>query len=151
APDSRTFATGFGGGRVDLWSISGRDARGTDLSTVPVSISALAFAPNGSTLAASDFSGGVRIFDVSTRTLLGTATEQPQPVSETTFSPDGRSLVAAAEAPYLTNSPGAITAVTLDVNEWQRDACRITSRNLTRLEWAQHVSGFSYETTCSSA
>jgi len=151
AADSRTFATGFGDGRVQLWRISGHVAHATELTTVPVSISAVAFAPDGSTLAVSDNGGGVRIWDVSTRALLGTATDQPQPVTEITFSPDGRRLIAASEAPYVTDSLGSITAVTLEVGAWQRDACLITSRNLTRLEWAQHVSGFSYETTCPSS
>ena len=36
----------------------------------------------------------------------------------------------------------------LDPTIWERDACTIANRNLTRVEWNQYVPGVPYHKTC---
>jgi hypothetical protein len=40
--------------------------------------------------------------------------------------------------------------VDLDPRSWERDACTIANRNLTRTEWTQYTAGVRYHKTCSS-
>jgi hypothetical protein len=53
------------------------------------------------------------------------------------FSPDGRTLAAGFSA-GLGHDPGkdpGVVLYDLDPQSWQRRACRIANRNLTRQEW----------------
>jgi WD40 repeat protein len=57
------------------------------------------------------------------------------------FSPDGR---------YLSwdDSDGIIVTRSLRVDDWQKAACTIASRNLTKAEWTQYVGGIPYARVC---
>ena len=58
----------------------------------------MAFSPDGTTLAASDSSGDIRIWDLATASIVRTlAASRSGPVTAVAFSPDGRTVAAASE------------------------------------------------------
>lgn len=99
-PDGRLLAGAQAGG-VRLWDVARRRETGPRIR-VPGNaelVSAMAFSPDGATLAITDENGRVRLYDVARRRQIG----KPLPFtglsifSDLAFSPDGRTLAVTAE------------------------------------------------------
>jgi WD40 repeat protein len=90
APDGR-FATGTRGGAVTLWT-----ATGEPLLTWPAhtdQVSALAFAPDSSTLVSAGQDGGLRVWSLALgEPVLRAEARDPGPVTAAAVAPDGRRL-----------------------------------------------------------
>ncbi|MEU9880357.1 nSTAND1 domain-containing NTPase [Streptomyces phaeochromogenes] len=102
SPDSHTLATGGNDvldDRVRLWDVTTGKARATLTGTKhttpvrhPRPVSAVAFSPDGRTLAISSFYNPAELWDVASGTRRATLTAQNQPAAAVVFSPDGRTL-----------------------------------------------------------
>jgi WD40 repeat protein len=80
--------------QVALWDIRTRQLR----QTIPIHkaiLEALAFSPDGATLAIAFHDGTVRLWDVQTNTQFVVLEGNGQPIEAVAFSPDGRSLATA--------------------------------------------------------
>ncbi|GLW33641.1 TIR domain-containing protein [Actinoplanes regularis] len=100
SPDGRTLAIGRRDGRTTLWDLTDRrqPARLAEV-TLRKTLSALAFTPDGRTMAAAD-GNYVSLWDVADRSAPALLTSIPlkdfigYPANTLAFSPDGRTLAA---------------------------------------------------------
>jgi WD40 repeat protein len=142
APDG-TLATGTVSGIVQLWNpISGAQVGGT----IPVSagpVSSIAFDPRGERMAttASD-DGTVKLFASFTLQQEGAALNtDPQSASAAMFGRDDSTLL-------VVNDRGNGFAWPMSPAAWERRACTVAGRNLTRGEWARYLPGQAYAAVC---
>jgi WD40 repeat protein len=146
-PDSATLAAVMGQfnstGKVVLWDTSTWHRRATLI--LPYSPGGIAFINGGTRFATPSILPAIGRID-----LWDTATLQP--VGEPLTAPTTESLFSNADARGSKIAIGSYSGITtvLDVNprSWQRAACRLAGRNLTRTEWKQYVPGQSYRKTC---
>ena len=108
------------------------------------------------------FNGGERFATASLTTPQGgsgtnawvdlwdTATLQPVGERLNLPTPDAFLARANANGTKITvgSYDGNVVVVDVDPNSWQRTACRIAGRNLTRAEWTQYLPGRPYHATC---
>jgi WD40 repeat protein len=120
SPDSRVLATGGGG--VTLWNVAD-PARLTQIAFLPApggmtQVNAVAFSPDGRTLASGLSDGTVVLWDVADparATRIATLTGQTGNLTALAFSPDGQLLASASPngTVFLWNiaDPGASTRI----------------------------------------
>ena len=107
SPDGKTFATVGANGTAALWSVATQRRTGALMtgdapgpSGTPAAggspVAAVAFSPNGATLATVGAGGSIRLWDVATQQEIGTPmTAGPGPIYAIAFSPDGTTLASA--------------------------------------------------------
>jgi WD40 repeat protein/tRNA A-37 threonylcarbamoyl transferase component Bud32 len=140
SPDGQTLAVGGFGRVVRLWDVRTRtlvhelDQGGNGAFT-------LEFSPDGRMLAVSGFEPVASLWDVETGTQIGPQLTAGDRRTMIDLSPDGHSLVETHG-----NGQGAVWDV--DPRSWERRACDIASRMLTRDEWNQFLPGRPYEPAC---
>jgi WD40 repeat protein len=104
-------------------------------------VRALAFSPDGETLAAADLDRVV-LWHVARRQRIGRAlTGQRGPILSLAFSPDGRRLASGGHDDRALRWD-------LRVESWVRRACAIANRRLDEAEWARLVGDAPYEPSC---
>jgi WD40 repeat protein len=142
APDG-TLATGTMGGIVQLWNpISGAQLGGP----IPVSagpVSSIAFDPRGQRMAttASD-DGTVKLFASSTLQQEGAALNtDPESASTAVFGLDENTLL-------VVDDRGNGFAWPMSPIAWERRACDVAGRDLTREEWARYLPGQAHAHVC---
>ncbi|ETW99673.1 MAG: hypothetical protein ETSY2_40425 [Candidatus Entotheonella gemina] len=129
--------------RIWLWYIHKSKVEPNPLKDYDKEVLALAFSPNGETLASAGFDRRIRLWDirkpeVSPRVIK----EQGVEVSALAFSPDGETL-AAASVDRTIRLHLAKTSRLADL------ACQRVVRNMTQVEWDRFVGAdFRYERTC---
>ena len=130
-------------GEVVLWDTTTWHRRAT--LTLPYSPAGLAFINGGARFATPSILPAIGRID-----LWDTATLQP--VGEPLTAPTTESLFAIADARGTKIAIGSYSGITtvldVDPRSWQRAACRLAGRNLTRTEWRQYVHGQAYRKTC---
>lgn len=100
APDGRCVAglgTGWDGGvisAVTLWDPA--DGRGRPLFEIARKLDAIAFSPDGETLATGSGDQAVTLWDVATGVRLADLPGLDQPIWSVAFAPDGSTLAAAS-------------------------------------------------------
>jgi WD40 repeat protein len=107
-------------------------------------VTALAFSPDGKTLASAGYSGTVRLWDVATRRQIGNPIQTgPYPVYSVAFSPDGKTLASGSfdetvrlwDVAYLVDTASYL--------------CASVGRSLTHSEWARYMPpGAAYQQLC---
>ncbi|WP_407547832.1 DNA-binding protein [Streptomyces sp. Pv4-95] len=152
SPDGSLLAAGDEHGRVTLWDGQGHrrlgqlavtDATTPEDSTQGASVNALAFSPDGKTLATAGDDGTVRLWDTASNQPLGQAlpTTPGDPVLALAFTPDGDTLRAAGRRTLLQSFTIAPEAAT-------RTLCRRAGGGLTPDEWHTYLPDSSFRSTC---
>jgi WD40 repeat protein len=98
--------------------------------------------PDGRTLATGSTDGDVRLFDLTTQRQIGAPLPAvPDQPTAPVFTPDGAYLLALS---------GAGRGYRWDVRPatWERQACAVGGRTLTRAEWADVMPGRPYAPAC---
>jgi WD40 repeat protein len=138
-----TIATGTRGGIVQLWNpVSGDQAAGP-VAVAAGPVTSIAFDPDGQRFATTGGQGGtVKLWTSSTLQQEGTALNtQPGAATTAAFQPGGRGLLAVDDHGSGFTWPTSLAA-------WERRACTVAGRNLTRAEWARYLPGHPYTRVC---
>ncbi len=142
SPDGSQLATGDYDGRTRLWSASSWKEIGAPLPGHEGYVLWTGFSPDGRTLATAGTDGTVLLWDVATRERVGSAlTVDANQWSAATFTPDGSRLFALG-----VRGRGVEWPVTAPA--WERHACAVAGRALTRREWAAAVPDQPYRKVC---
>jgi WD40 repeat protein len=142
SPDGRFVAVGGFGRFVRVWDLSTRrlvhelDQGGNGAFT-------LEFSPDGKTLAISGFEAVASLWDVATGTQIGPRLTAGDRRTMIDLSSDGRFLLEVHA-----NGQGAVWDV--EPQSWERRACDLANRTLTREEWEEFLPGRAYEPACAS-
>jgi len=138
-----TLATGTWAGIVQLWNPSTGKEVGHPTLVAAAPVAGLAFDPTGKTFAtAGGQDGYAKLWATDTQQQYG-ATFVGQPDwGNVAFTPDGSKLVVA----FRDQGGGFVWPTSVEA--WERHACAVAGRNLTREEWSRFVTGRSYSETC---
>ncbi|MFJ5305442.1 hypothetical protein [Streptomyces sp. NPDC088350] len=149
--DGRYLATGGGFGGVTLWRGRGIRTLAAVIPPAPGSaadctacsrVTALAFSPDGRTLAVGYGSGALRLWDVDARQSLGGSLGTPgDAILSLAFAADGGSVYAGgAHVPvqrYAVDPSAVVTRL-----------CARAGRTLTAAEWRTYLPGVPYLRVC---
>jgi WD40 repeat protein len=139
-PDGRMIAVGGFGRVVRIWNVeTGELVR--ELDQGGSGAFSLAFSPDGRTLAVSGFEPFASLWDVATGVQIGPRLTAGDRRTMIDLSSDGRRLLETHG-----NGQGAVWDV--DPESWERRACALANRVLTREEWAEFLPGRPYEPAC---
>ncbi|MFJ8536553.1 WD40 repeat domain-containing protein, partial [Streptomyces sp. NPDC093591] len=153
APDGSGLAAGDWTGRVALWDGDLRHRAGIlrNVFLAPVdpssdsaeAITALAFSPDGSTLAVGGDAGTVQLWDIATQQPLGPSLPTPgESVDTLAFSPDSTTLYAGGKhvplQRYVVDPDRAVSLV----------CSRTGNAELTRAQWRTYVPDRPYRRVC---
>jgi DNA-binding SARP family transcriptional activator/WD40 repeat protein len=140
---SGSLATGSQGGFVQLWNPASGDQVAGPVAVAAGPVTSIAFDPAGQRFATTGAQDGtVKLWSTSTLEQEGTAfsTEQGA-ATAAAFEPGGKSLLVVDNHGNAFTWPTSLAA-------WERRACTIAGRNLTRAEWARYLPGHPYTQVC---
>jgi hypothetical protein len=96
--------------------------------------------PDGRVATSGGATGVTRLYDLQTGTQIGNPFPSTTAYTLGLVSPDGRSMLVPGAASILWD---------IDPASWREKACTAAGRNLTKLEWQQHMpSDEPYRATC---
>ena len=130
APNGRQFVTGSGDGTITVWDTASRSSRLTS-AVHSAAVTGVAWSPDAATIVTYSTDGTSRIVDAATGRPLG----DPFPMPErgtASLSRDGHLLAIS--------DPAGVLLWSLDPVAWRDTACRLAGRNLSTLEWDEHLS-----------
>jgi WD40 repeat protein len=140
SPDGRLLAAGTEDGKVVLWDAGNGSEVGAPTQVATGSIDPISFSPNSRLFSASSGDQTATVWNVRTRKRLGNTFPIEQgsiPVAR--FTPAGdlviENLVDTAIWP-------------MDLSSWERFACQVAGRDLTRGEWTALLPSRPYQHVC---
>jgi WD40 repeat protein len=138
-----TLATGTAAGTVDLWNAVTGQQTAPALIAASASITSLSFEPRGQRFATAGYQdGAVKLWFTATLQQEGPALRTDAgPAAATAFGARGRGLVTVQDGGRAFVWPTALS-------DWERRACLVAGRNLTRQEWVRLVARPRYATVC---
>jgi WD40 repeat protein len=143
APDSRTLAVGTESGRILFWNTRTGVEENPALRVSTAAIVQVSFSPDGNTIVASSHDQSTTLWDLRSRTQIGGSfPERPNVITSPLFEPNGELLIE-----YLADA----AQWPMNVRAWERYACQVSGRNLTRAEWRDILPNRSYMRVCSMA
>ncbi|MFF8387059.1 hypothetical protein ACF053_25900 [Streptomyces kanasensis] len=126
--------------RTSLGLLSGGLSKG--LPGEPEQTTAVAFSPDGSTLAAAGSYGTIRLWDVASQLPLGTALPGAgDAVLSLAFDEDGRTL-------YASGAHVPVQRFDVDPERAVTEVCRRAGGTLTPTEWRTYLPGVPYRRVC---
>jgi WD40 repeat protein/class 3 adenylate cyclase/energy-coupling factor transporter ATP-binding protein EcfA2 len=140
SPDGHVLAAGTEDGKVLLRDAHDGSPLGSPIQVATGPIDPISFSPAGRLFVASSGDQTTTLWDVGSRKRLGTPFAiEPGSVPVSRFTPAGDlvidNLVDTAVWPT-------------DLRSWQRFACRVAGRNLTRREWSDLLPDRPYRRVC---
>jgi WD40 repeat protein len=143
SPDGSLLATGGGTGEVRFWDADTGARNGRSVSANAGWVGHVAFDPAGRILVTSGTDGMTRLVDVAGRVILGTPLPGLDNVhNDAAFTPDGKRVLVMTD-----HGDGFAWDATLA--GWEKQACAVAGRNLTRDEWDVFLPERPYEPACS--
>jgi WD40 repeat protein/DNA-binding SARP family transcriptional activator len=142
SPDGRTVAIGRPEGYAEVLSTRTWRPVARRFAGHTGEVTSVAISPNGRTLATGSWDGTIWLYDIATGQPLGTPLRAVlNHTVEPFFSPDGAYLYAITDAG---------TSYRWDVrpSTWERLACSVAGRSLTRTEWDNLLPGRDYSPAC---
>jgi DNA-binding SARP family transcriptional activator/WD40 repeat protein len=138
-----TLAAGTLAGIVELWNPKTGQRLTPPLLAASAPVTSVAFDPTGQRFATTGYQDGtVRVWFTSTLQQEGPALNtDPGATSTAMFQPAGRGLV-------VVDDHGNGFTWPTSVGIWERRACAVAARNLSREEWARFVAEPRYATVC---
>lgn len=135
-------ATADGDGTIEIRGLDDLQPIGASVRLDGARVQDIEFDERGNVLVVRT-TDAAHVIDVASRVALGgpIPTGRPDPDEGLAVSPDGLEMAIATTAGTATWS--------LDPLEWERAACRLAGRNLTRAEWQRHIGALAdYSATC---
>lgn len=143
SPDGRLLASPRDNRSVGIWDVrTGGLVREIE-PNVGAAVLALDFSPDGATLAVSGGDSFVSLWDAATGAQIGPKLAAGGRGAMIEFSPDGRRLLE-------THADGRGAVWDVAPESWERRACDIANRTLTREEWKAFLPGRAYEPACAT-
>jgi len=138
-----TLATGTRGGIVQLWNQTSGDQAAGPVAVAAGPVTSIAFDPTGQRFATTGGQDGtVKLWSSSTLQQEGTALNTEQGADTTAaFEPGGKELLVVDDHGNGFTWPTSLAA-------WERHACTVAGRNLTRAEWTRYLPGHPYTRIC---
>ena len=139
SPDSRLLAVGTEDGHVP----SGTPAAASKWRRHCEScgtVAQISFSPDGTTMVASSYDTSTTLWDLRSHTqIAGSFPEEPNTFTAPAFAPNGKLIIDYnADAVQWPMNVGA----------WERFACQVAGRNLTRAEWRDILPNRPYMRVC---
>jgi WD40 repeat protein/DNA-binding SARP family transcriptional activator len=142
APDG-VLAAGTLGGTVEMWNPITGKRLAQPLLADSAPITSVAFDPSGRRFAITGYGDGtVKIW--FTRSLQQ---EGPRLAADLGATP-AAAFEAGGNVLLVVDDRGGAFAWPASLDAWERRACSVAGRNLTRAEWAQFVAGPAYTSVC---
>jgi WD40 repeat protein/class 3 adenylate cyclase len=138
--DSRLLAAGTEDGKVVLWNARNGSPLGSPIQVATGAVDPISFSPDGRMFVASSADQTATLWDVRTRKRLGNTFPIEQgsiPVAQ--FAPGGDLVID-----NVTDTAQWPT----DLRTWERFACRVAGRDLTRAEWSDLLPERPYRPVC---
>jgi Tol biopolymer transport system component len=141
-PDGRYIVGGSLEGWARLWSTETGQPATRRLGGHIGAVSAQSTSPDGHTLATGGTDGTIRLFDLRTQRPLGAPLRGlPNRLVVPRFTPDGAYVLAVTNA-------GRAYRWDLRPSTWERQACAVAGRTLTRAEWGDVLPDRDYDPAC---
>jgi WD40 repeat protein len=141
-PDGRYIVGGSFNGWTRLWSASTYKPVSPRLNGPTAGLVAASTSRDGRILATGSVDGAVRLYDLRTYQPIGAPLPGvPNHPVVPDFSPDGAYLFAFTNA-------GREYRWDVRPSTWERQACAIAGRTLTRAEWDDALPGREYRPAC---
>ena len=141
SPDGEMLASGDQSGNVIFWDVARNVPVGRPLGGHNGGVGSVSFDPSGKTLATVSSDGKFRLWNVTSRKLIGAAAPRRRQRRLGTFFPDGKHVIAS-----FISGVGVIWNV--DPAAWRARACSVAHRNLTREEWRTYLAGKRFGNVC---
>ena len=140
--DGRLLLTGTEAGRVRVYTVRNPRPLGPAFATVAGTVSSVDASPDDQTLVTAGIDGRIRLWDVASRQPIGTPLPGAANVNAVAaFTPDGDHVVAVF-------ATGRGYRWDVRPSAWERQACAIAGRRLTRAEWHAALPGRDYAPAC---
>ncbi|NGO08723.1 helix-turn-helix domain-containing protein [Streptomyces sp. HC44] len=148
--DGAYLAASDSGGRVTLWDgdvhtrlgVLAGTYTGAPFPEADSNVTALAFSPDGRTLAVAGLSGTLQLWDTASRSLLGSALPTPgDPILSVAFTEDGDTL-------YTTGKNVRLQRYEIAPERLVRQACTRAGSSLSPADWKTYLPDIPYRRTC---
>jgi WD40 repeat protein/class 3 adenylate cyclase/energy-coupling factor transporter ATP-binding protein EcfA2 len=138
--DGRILGTGMEDGRVVFWDSRNGKQLGSPIQVATGFVYTIGFSPDGRLLVAGSSDQTTTLLDLQSRKPLGNAFPNEQAaITIPTFEPNGDLFIN-----YLSNGE----EWPIDVRTWERHACQVAGRDLTRAEWRDLLPNRPYRRSC---
>jgi WD40 repeat protein len=146
-PDGKTLLVGDGGGFVHFWNAeTGKRVEEPILVNLG-EVNSLDVDATGSTLVVGGTDGATWLFDLATRTQIGTPLGADASTSTAAIFA-GTDDATPLSLAYPNQGPPTLTRWNLHAGFLAARACAVARRNLTRLEWEQILPNRPYAKVC---
>ena len=147
-PDGRTLITGDGEGFGRFWNARTGRTEGSPIRADEGTVNSLAVDTTGATLLAAGTDGATWLFDLKSRTQIGTPLgADPNTTTAALFVGGGDGSPLSFATPNIP-SGASLTRWDLKAGYLAARACNVARRNLTPLEWEQVLPNLPYTKVC---